>query len=97
MKTIQSFTKGSGDIIQRKLIIYFKAHEYPEDGKVPSCANIDCSYEGAGKDLCKAWAYELKQCAIGYFWCGDHSYDAEPVPCGTPCEKNTHDCMGSCS
>ena len=77
----------------RSVTFYFKAHTYPPDGKVPACAGDGnpCTYEGAGKELCESWEYEVRQCALGYCWCGEHSKDAEAKPCGE-CTNKYRDC-----
>ena len=66
----------------RSVTFSFRAQTTPPDGKVPQCAGTDCGYEGAGKTLCDEWEYEIKQCAQGYCWCGEHSKNAVAVPCG---------------
>ena len=52
---------------------------------VPECAGQICSGP-AGEQLCRQWEYEIKQCSVGYVWCGEHSTDATPIPCS---EKGT--------
>lgn len=89
--------EGTDDKHERSAIIWLKATEYEEGMNVPDCAgDPPCEYEGAGKKLCEKWEYEVKQCAIGYCWCGEHSKNAVAVPCGE-CEGTVkRDCTEEC-
>lgn len=94
IETIEEFN-GSSTNFERSVTFWFKANVYPADGLVPECAAVICSGP-AGKELCKEWEYEIKQCAKGYYWCGDHSYDERPIPCDQECSGSKTDCKGIC-
>lgn len=94
IKTVEEFN-ASGTELERSVTFWFKAHTYPEDGLVPACAAVICDGP-AGEELCKEWEYEIKQCAKGYYWCGDNSYAEKPIPCGQECSGPKQDCKGKC-
>lgn len=94
METVEEFN-GSGTNLERSITFWFKPHVYPSDGLVPACAAVICAGP-AGKDLCKEWEYEIKQCAKGYYWCGDHTYTERPIPCDQECTEPKTDCKGRC-
>ena len=94
IETVEEFN-GSGTNLERSVTFWFKAHVYPPDGLVPACAAVICSGP-AGKELCKEWEYEIKQCAKGYYWCGDHTYTERPIPCDQECTEPKTDCKGRC-
>jgi hypothetical protein len=60
-------------------------------------------YEKYGiKNACQQWEVEVKQAPCGFYWCGNHSYTSQIIPCGSSCEygstgsscNNDCDCSG---
>lgn len=40
-------------------------------------------------NACKWWQIDVQQVSCGYYWCGDHSYTQEPVPCSQGCSSSS--------
>ena len=40
-------------------------------------------------NACSWWQIDVQQVPCGYYWCGDHSYTQEPVPCSQGCSSSS--------
>jgi hypothetical protein len=71
----------------RSVKFSFRKKNYQEGDLVPQCAKTGTCDGPANEKLCDEWEYEIKQCAVGYYWAADsesmHSYNAYPAKCGS--------------
>jgi len=71
----------------RSVKFSFRKKNYQEGDLVPQCAGTGTCDGPANEKLCDEWEYEIKQCAVGYYWAADsesmHSYNVYPAKCGS--------------